>query len=146
MSDSELRGDSPRPSRLRTDRLAPVSKFDYVLMHTRFMRFCKLSSFGGRRVERSLTSPAVMYTGIVYRSPTDSPACGIAWKTCTRGRCDPTRLFDRCRELWSLICVVLLGFSHAWCKLIRISTKSSDMDDTCLLQSFRRRVIPPMFI
>jgi hypothetical protein len=28
MSDSELRGGSPRPCRLRTDRLAPVSKFE----------------------------------------------------------------------------------------------------------------------
>jgi hypothetical protein len=50
MSDSELRGGSPCPCRLRTDRLASVSKFDYVLMHTRFMSSHKLSSFDGRRV------------------------------------------------------------------------------------------------
>jgi hypothetical protein len=28
MSDSELRGGSPRPCRLRTDRLAPLDKFE----------------------------------------------------------------------------------------------------------------------
>jgi hypothetical protein len=28
MSDSELRGGSPHPCRLRTDRLAPVDKFE----------------------------------------------------------------------------------------------------------------------
>jgi hypothetical protein len=64
---------------------------------------------------RSLTSPAVMYTGIVYEPPTDSPMCNIAWKTRTRERCDPPRLFDCCRELWPLVvpvwltCVVLSG-------------------------------------
>jgi hypothetical protein len=47
----------------------------------------------------------------------NGPVCGIAWKTYTRERWDPTRLFDRCRELWphmgleGLACVVLLGFS-----------------------------------
>jgi hypothetical protein len=34
-SCSELRGDSPSLSQLRTDHLAPVSKLDYVLAHTR---------------------------------------------------------------------------------------------------------------
>jgi hypothetical protein len=66
MSDSELRGGSPYPSQLRIDHLAPVSKFDYVLAHTGFMGSHKLSSFDGHRVGRSLTSPTVMYTGIVY--------------------------------------------------------------------------------
>jgi hypothetical protein len=37
-------GTSPCLSQLRTDRLAPVSKFDYVLTHTRFMGSYKLSS------------------------------------------------------------------------------------------------------
>jgi hypothetical protein len=36
---------SPRLRELRTDRLAPVSKFDYVLVHTGFMGSRKLSSF-----------------------------------------------------------------------------------------------------
>jgi hypothetical protein len=84
MSDSELRGGRPHPCWLRTDCLAPVSKFDFVLVHTGFMGSHKLSSFDGRRVRRSLTSPVVTYTKIVYGPPTDSPACGITWKTCTR--------------------------------------------------------------
>jgi hypothetical protein len=50
MSDSELRGGSPRPCRLRTNRLTLVSKFDYVLTHMRFMGSRKLSSFDGYRV------------------------------------------------------------------------------------------------
>jgi hypothetical protein len=29
----ELQGGSPHLSQIRTDRLAPVSKFDYVLAH-----------------------------------------------------------------------------------------------------------------
>jgi hypothetical protein len=41
-------GGIPRQCRLRTDRLAPVNKIDYVLAHTRFMRSRKLSSFDGR--------------------------------------------------------------------------------------------------
>jgi hypothetical protein len=48
---------SPCLSQLRTDRLASVSKFNYVLMQTRFMDSCKLSSFEGRRVERYPTIP-----------------------------------------------------------------------------------------
>jgi hypothetical protein len=42
---SELQGGSPCPCRLRTDHLASVSKFDYVLRQARFMRSCKPSSF-----------------------------------------------------------------------------------------------------
>jgi hypothetical protein len=44
MSDSELRGGSPRPCRLRTDCLTPVNMFDYVLTHVRFMGYHKFSS------------------------------------------------------------------------------------------------------
>jgi hypothetical protein len=33
MLDSELRDGSPCPFWLRTDHLAPVNKFDYVLAH-----------------------------------------------------------------------------------------------------------------
>jgi hypothetical protein len=75
--DSELRGGSHRPCRLRIDRLTSVSKFDYILTHTGFMGSRKLSSFDGHRVGRYLTSPIVMYTGIVYGPPTDNPECGI---------------------------------------------------------------------
>jgi hypothetical protein len=104
MSDSELRGGSPHPCRLRTDCLAPVSKFDYVLAHMRFMRSRKLSSFDGRRVGQSLTSPVVMYTKIVYGPPMDSSTCGITWNKCTREWCDPVD---------SLIIVMNCG--HSWC-------------------------------
>jgi hypothetical protein len=38
---------SPRLSQLRTNHLAPVSKFDYILVHTGFMGSHKLSSFIG---------------------------------------------------------------------------------------------------
>jgi hypothetical protein len=69
---SELRGGIPYLSKLRIDRLVPMSKFDYVLTHAGFMGSHKLSSFDGRRVGRYLTSPAVMYTEIVYGPPTDS--------------------------------------------------------------------------
>jgi hypothetical protein len=100
MSDSELRGGSPHLCWLSIDRLALVSKFNYVLTHTGFMGSHKLSSFSGRQVGRYLTSHAVMYTGIVYGPPMDTPKCGITWKTCTRERWDPARLFDRYRELW----------------------------------------------
>jgi hypothetical protein len=41
-------GGSPHLSQLRIDRLAPVSKFNYVLTHTRFMISHKLSNFDGR--------------------------------------------------------------------------------------------------
>jgi hypothetical protein len=40
-------GGSPHLCRLRTDRLAPVSKFDYVLAHTGHMESHKLSIFDG---------------------------------------------------------------------------------------------------
>jgi hypothetical protein len=40
--NSELQGSSPHLSQLRTDRLAPVSKFDYVLAHMGFMGSAKL--------------------------------------------------------------------------------------------------------
>jgi hypothetical protein len=51
-SCSELRGGSPRLSRLRTDHLAPVSKSNYVLVHMGFMESHKLSTFDDHRVGR----------------------------------------------------------------------------------------------
>jgi hypothetical protein len=70
-------GGSSHLCQLRTNHLALVSKFDYVLVHTGHMESRKLSSFDCHRVGRSLTSHVVMYTGIVYGPPMDSPACGI---------------------------------------------------------------------
>jgi hypothetical protein len=43
-------GGSPHRCRLRTDCLAPVSKFDCILAHTGHMESSKLSSFDSRRV------------------------------------------------------------------------------------------------
>jgi hypothetical protein len=48
--DRSSKGGSPRLSQLRIDRLTPVSKFSYVLAHTRFMGFRKLSILYGCRV------------------------------------------------------------------------------------------------
>jgi hypothetical protein len=42
------KGGSPCLRQLRTNRLAPVNKIDYVLAHTGFMGSRKLSSFDGR--------------------------------------------------------------------------------------------------
>jgi hypothetical protein len=47
-SCSELRGGSPCLCRLRTDHLALVSKFNYVLVHTGFIESQKHSSFVDR--------------------------------------------------------------------------------------------------
>jgi hypothetical protein len=144
MSDSELRGGSPHPCRLRNDRLAPVSKFDYVLTHTRFMGSRKLSSFSCHRVGRYLTSPAVMYTEILCGHPWIAPS------VVSRGtRTDSLIIVANCGHMWGLeglTCVMLLGCYLTTFKLTRVSAKPSDTDDTCLLQSFPRSVISPMFI
>jgi hypothetical protein len=41
-------GGSPHLCRLRTDRLTPMNKIDYVLTHIEFIVSRKLSSFDGR--------------------------------------------------------------------------------------------------
>jgi hypothetical protein len=48
LSCLELRGGIPHLCQLRTDRLALVSKFDYILAHTGFMGSYKLSSVVGQ--------------------------------------------------------------------------------------------------
>jgi hypothetical protein len=50
MSNLELRGGSPRPSQLRSHRLASMNKFDYVIAHMGFKVSCKLTSFDGHRI------------------------------------------------------------------------------------------------
>jgi hypothetical protein len=45
MIDSELRGGSPCPCQLRTDCLASVNKFDYVLTYVGFFGSRKPSRF-----------------------------------------------------------------------------------------------------
>jgi hypothetical protein len=47
MLDSELQGSSHCSCRLKTDHLASVSKFDYVLTHIGVMGSHKFSSFNG---------------------------------------------------------------------------------------------------
>jgi hypothetical protein len=81
LSCSDLQGGSPSLSRLRTNRLALVIKFDYVLAHTGFMGSHKFISFDDRWVGWHPTTLAVMYTGIVYGPPTDARRA-IMWKTC----------------------------------------------------------------
>jgi hypothetical protein len=60
---------------------------------------------------------------------------GITWKTSTRERWDPDRLFDCCHELWPHVgserpCVYhVVRFSLASCILIRISVTPSNMGD-----------------
>jgi hypothetical protein len=51
MSDSKLRGGSPCLCQLRTDRLALVIKFDYILTNARFIGSRKPSSFYNCLVE-----------------------------------------------------------------------------------------------
>jgi hypothetical protein len=131
----ELRGDSLRLCRLRTASVEPYeTSIDYVLVYTRFMRSHKLSSFDDRRVARYLTTSIMMYTGIVYVHPQIAQR-GIAWKTCTRERWDPDRLFDSCHELWPHVwfwrpCMCrVIRFSLTRCILSQISAIPSDMGD-----------------
>jgi hypothetical protein len=153
ISDSELRGGSPSLCRLRTTSVRHyVTSINYVLTHTEFIRSRKLSTFDGRWVGWYLTSPTVMYTEIVYGAPTDSPVCGIVWKTCTREKWNPTWVFDRYRELWPLVgsgrphmCHVA-WFSLTRCILIQISVTPSDMSDDLVAVSKRRSVNSIMFI
>jgi hypothetical protein len=56
-------------------------------------------------VGRYHTIPLEMSIGIVYRPSTDSLACGITWKTCTRERWDPDRpygIIAKCCYMWSV--------------------------------------------
>jgi hypothetical protein len=99
------KGGSPHLCRLRTDHLAPVSKFDYVLAHMEFMGSRKLSSFNGCWVGWHPTTPAVMYIGLVNGPPMDSSECGMMWKTCTRvrwARVESLIAVTNCGCLWCL--------------------------------------------
>jgi hypothetical protein len=83
------------------------------------------------------TIPLKMSTEIVYGPPTDSPACGIMWKTWTRERWDPDRSYDiivKGCHTWPVrerVYVVLVMFIplQGWL-LIQISTTLSDMSDS----------------
>jgi hypothetical protein len=130
-------GGSPRLCRLTTDRLAPVSKFDYVLTHTRFMGSHKLSSFDGCWVRWYPTIPI----GCHWDSVWANHGCPSRYhmEDMHLGTVGPVRLFDSRCELWLhmvsvwLTCVMFLPCKI---KLARVSTALSDMSDTCLLLSF----------
>jgi hypothetical protein len=87
-------------------------------------------------VGRYPTIPLEMSIGIVYGPPTDSPACGIVWKTCTKERWDsdwPYDIIAKGCHTWSVYgraYVVLVRFIplQSWL-LIRISATLSDMSD-----------------
>jgi hypothetical protein len=64
------------------------------------------------------TIPLEMNIGIMYGPPTDSTACGIAWKTYTRERWDPDQLYGiivKGCHTWPVhghVYVMLVGFIH----------------------------------
>jgi hypothetical protein len=139
MSYSKLQGGSPLLCWLRTASVGSWwASIDYVLMHTGHMKSCKLSGFDGHRVGRSLTSPIVMYTRIVYGPPMDSPVCGITWKTYIRERCGPARLLtvvtncdhSCCLHGSRLSCCQVISLER--CVLIWISVTLSGMSDDLL--------------
>jgi hypothetical protein len=96
-------------------------------------------------VGRYPTIPLEMSTRIVYRPPTDSPACGIAWKTCTRERWDPDQPYDvvvKGCHTWPVhghAYVVLFRFIllQGWL-LIQIFVTLSDMSDSLFTTPTRR--------
>jgi hypothetical protein len=88
-------------------------------------------------VGRYSTIPLGMSTEIVYGPPTDSSACGIAWKTCTRDRWNSDRPYGiivKGYHTWPVhvhVYVVLVRFVPLQgCLLIRISVALSDMSDS----------------
>jgi hypothetical protein len=75
-------GGSSRLCRLRIDRLAPLSKIDYVMTSTRLWGPANLAA--SMVAELDDTPPYLMDdVGIVWGTPTDVRRC-IACKTCTR--------------------------------------------------------------
>jgi hypothetical protein len=95
-------GGSPRLSWLRTNCLAPVCKFDYVLAHKGFMGSRKLRALLVTELDDTLPCLQDVH-GIVCGPPTDARR-GIRWKTCTRVR-------------WTLLdsLIVIVNCCHSWC-------------------------------
>jgi hypothetical protein len=134
----ELRGGCPHLCRLRLASVGSKwTSFDYVLVHTRFMGSHKHSSFVCCWDGSYPTIPHGCLEGIVHGPPTDSPVCGITWKTCTRVR-------------WSLVVSVTTSWTvathgallaHVWhvvrfrplqgWLLIQIFMTPSEMVDAC---------------
>jgi hypothetical protein len=88
-------------------------------------------------VGRYPTIPLEMSIEIVYGLPTNKPACGIVWKTCTRERWDPDRpygIVGKGCHMWSVrkrayAVLVRIVPLQGW-SLIRISMTLSDMSDS----------------
>jgi hypothetical protein len=101
---SELQGGSPCLCQLRTVRSGTLSELsictDRMLALWDPVNWCSLVIVV---VGWYSTIPLEMFSGIVYGPPTDSPASGIAWKTCTRERWDLHQPYD----------VIMKGF-HMW--------------------------------
>jgi hypothetical protein len=132
-------GGSPCLSQLRTNRLTPVSKFDYVLAHTGFMGSRKYSSFVCHRVKRYSTIPHGCSSGSCMGHPwmpveeshgrralgwgrTRPHSMIASWTVATHG----VFATHMCRLVrW----LSLHGFKLAW-----VSTTLLDMRDSCLLQ------------
>jgi hypothetical protein len=93
-----------------------------------------------------------MSIGIVYGLPTDSPACGIKWKMCTRERWDPDRPYDivvKGCHTWHVrgrVYVMLVRFIplQGWL-LIQISVILSDMSDSLFTVPTRRNACLPLW-
>jgi hypothetical protein len=91
------------------------------------------------------TIPLEKSIEIVYGPPTDSPACGIVWKTCTRERWDPDwpyGIIAKGCHTWHVRgrgYVVLVRFVplQGWL-LIPISAALSDMNDSLFTTPTRR--------
>jgi hypothetical protein len=61
------------------------------------------------------TIPLEMSTEIVYRPPTDSSACGITWKMCTRKRWEldrPYNIVAKGNHMWPI-------YGHVYVVLVR---------------------------
>jgi hypothetical protein len=94
-------------------------------------------------VGRYTNIPLEMSVGIVYMPPTDSPACDIMWKMCTRKSRDPDRPYGIAMKgchTWPVrgcAYVMLVKFIplQGWL-LIQISTTLLDMSDSLFTVPF----------
>jgi hypothetical protein len=88
-------------------------------------------------VGRYPTIPLEMFNGIVYGPSTDSPVCGIMWKTCTSEMWDsdqPYGIIVKGCHTWSIrgrVYVTLVrSMPLQGLLLIQISVTLSDMSDS----------------
>jgi hypothetical protein len=142
--NSELQGGSPHLCWLRTNRLAPVSKFE--LCTSAYGILWGLTNLLASTVAK-LDDTLPYLTGDTRDSAWavhGVSAEAYTWKTCTR-----------VRWAWLDSLIVIMNCCHSWClhgpvvsccqvitlarfKLARVSAIPSDMGNTCPLQSFHR--------